>query len=115
MTDRADWYVDQKIVCINDDFDPKWRDIATPRVNSIYMIREIVLFQYGDTAGPVISFRLREIIQNPERWIGPADLIQIGEIPFPAHRFRPVVEPEADISVFTAILARINKREAVDA
>lgn len=113
----ADWHrVGQRVVCINDDFDPLWRlqNIATPIINSIYTIREISLWQYGGGETSV-AFRLMEIIQKPERWTGPGDLVQVAEMPFAADRFRPVINPEADLAVFESILRGVNALEPVEA
>lgn len=113
----ADWHrVGQRIVCIDDDFSSHWsrENISTPRVNSIYTIREIAVWLYGN-GKKAVAFRLTEIIQDPQRWTGPGDLVQFAEIPFAAYRFRPLINHESDLALFEAILDRVNKREVVDA
>lgn len=102
----ADWYVGQKVVCIND----RWR-------------------------GRSLKETLRARVFGPKRGrnyviagVRAGFCYPIGLIfdPFPgtvpgtnycSDHFRPVVEPEADISIsiFTDILDQVNRREVVDA
>lgn len=94
------WRVGQKVIRVNDKFK---RRVINPQLGVVYTIREIYDFDG-------VGFVLAEIRNAPR-----LTTVGIAEPGFFAWRFRPVVEPEADISVFTSILDRINKREAVEA
>jgi hypothetical protein len=93
------------VVCVDARSDPlrihKWERL--PVEGLVYTIRDF--FPRDDGR---VAFRLREITN-------PSAAYECGfvELSFFAIRFRPVVEP--DISVFTAILAHLPKREVVDA
>ena len=102
-----DGHIDQRVVCIDGKFgSPVYKWERFPVEGSIYTIRAIVPC---DDVGPV-AFRLVEIRNKPAKYGTRA-----SEISFFAKRFRPLVEPEADISVFTSILDRLPEREPVDA
>lgn len=98
----SDWHVGQRVVCV-DVAGVCDRLIVSGALikGNIYTVREVVEDQ-GE-----IGLRLREVYC----------VIALGqwEVTPPARRFRPLVEPHADISVFTSILDRVNKRERIDA
>lgn len=102
----ADWYVGQKVVCVDGEvgFFPG-PPVTDPIIGSVYTIREIV-----DVYSDGLGFRLEEII-NPTFEYADGQT----EATFDETWFRPIVSQDADISVFTFILDRVNKREAVDA
>jgi hypothetical protein len=104
-----DWYVGQKIVCIN----------AQPiggvvnrfideylREGRIYKIRQIVEFNFkvADKREEKLAFRLQGIVPY---------LIQGAEYAFYSGRFRPLEEQrrsqEADISIFLDGLRKVNE------
>jgi hypothetical protein len=103
-----DWHIGQRVVCIDDRCERsriyKWERF--PVEGSIYTIRAIVSC---DDVGPV-AFRLAEIRNKPAQYED-----RVRELSFFARRFRPLVEPEADISAFISIIDRVNKQESVDA
>jgi len=96
--------VGQAVVCIDNTIGDEVRHLVDltkfmiPQCGPVYTIRSIV------ERDGFIGLRLHGII-NPV-W-GP------DEAWFDSEHFRPVVE--SDISVFTAILDRLPKREVVDA
>lgn len=98
--------VGQKVVCVDGAFHPRWSaDPATPhlpRQGAIYTVRAVLRWDfrgYHDT-----GVLLDEIINPVERW----DDGEIGEHPFWAERFRPIVDRkrEYDISIFHEILRK---------
>lgn len=102
----ADWYVNQKVVCVDNEpggYARRTIDLTKftfPQCGPAYTIRRII------PAWPYAGFLLSEIV-NP-KW-GPR------EAWFCSSRFRPVVIPEADIAQFEAILRGVEKRRLVDA
>lgn len=104
----TDWHVGQKIVCVRPPKpEPSVRTV--PVRGGIYTIRKI------DFDGGMTCFLLEEVV-NPEAVLTDTDGgKEFGEPLFCASRFRPVVLSESDISIFTEILDRVNKREKVDA
>lgn len=101
------WHIGQRVVCVDGRREPrrrrKWERL--PVEGLVYTIRDIVPRDDGR-----IAFRLNEITN-----LGAAYKSGFAELSFFASRFRPVVEPEADISERQAILDRLPKREVVDA
>ena len=104
----ADWFLGQRVVCV----DAARRRGAgygweiMPAQGVVYTIRAIMAFRSGR-----VGFLLDEI-SNCHAWY---DSTGLSEMNFASNRFRPVVEPRADISVFERTLDRVNKREPVDA
>ena len=106
-----DWYINQKIVCINDDWSRHVikNDDVLPKREIIYSIRNINSC-YGS-----LYFRLNEI-KNQENWYKSPNGIPIfGEICFLSTRFRPLINniDTLDISVFQKLLDGINSPEKV--
>jgi hypothetical protein len=95
------FHVGQKVVCIAQASSPYGE--AVPQVGSVYTIREVC---DGQEYGP--CYRLIEIANPP---MGYADGYR--ECDFTHRLFRPVIEKKTDISVFTQILDKVNKRETV--
>lgn len=102
----SDWRkVGQSVVCIDDQYSFIGGWHGTALAGCVYVIREIKWAPAHWTAGKAL-FRFVGY-----RWLNP-----LGEEMWePDWRYRPVVSPHADISVFTSILDRVNKREVVDA
>lgn len=102
----SDWHVGQRVVCV-DAHKPKVNIIISGslRERAAYTVRSVFVHE------GVVALRLEEICCVLWRAISPYGDDQ--ECAFEAARFRPVVE--SDISVFTAILDRVNKREVADA
>jgi hypothetical protein len=96
----ADWFVGMKVVCV---IGPRPRCMweILPTRGHIYTIRDIRLH-----SGGWVDFLLDEIVNRPFHY-----LEGFCEAHFRARRFRPVVSPRADISVFERILADVNARE----
>ena len=107
----ADWYVGQKVVCVHHFvMQREGDDVTYPVVGCIYTIRGI-----RDDNFETIGFLLEEIV-NEERLGAHGDgSLHVEEPIFVEIRFRPVVNQSTDISVFTSILDKVNKREVVDA
>ena len=99
-----DWHVGQKVVCVDASGDEHPRDILSGslREGAVYTIREIEPWKGS------LGIRVAEIVCRRSAGYG-------GECGFLIRRFRPVVEPKADISKLQAILDRLPKREVVDA
>lgn len=106
--------IGQKVVCINDDWPPMWRDhwMTTcapefPVKGQVYTIRAIVTRAIGDA-----GLRFVEI-KNPEVNCVFEGQSIVAEIVFRASYFRPLVERKTDISIFTRLLTP--QKESVDA
>ena len=106
----SDWYVGQKVVCVNDDFSRCHKKTLItfifPKKGAVYTVREVVARDYR------IGLRLNEIINQEGYFVR---VCRLCELAFIAVRFRPVVEINADISVFNSILDEVNKHEVIDA
>ena len=111
----CNFYVGQKVVCIDDGSDEKynipredmeyWGDLDGLTRGHVYTVR--ALGAWGEYATGNVW--LVEIVR-------PLDCdysLQFGEAPFAAARFRPVVERKTDISIFTAMLNTKNQDEFV--
>lgn len=88
----ADWYVGQKIVCVDaDDLHPEWNASGKLVLRAAYTIREIeIMFRKR------AALRVEEIVcWRDENGLEPV---------FWSWRFRPLVSQDADISVFTSLL-----------
>lgn len=104
------FHVGQRVVCVDDASRPgllwsigkAWGDLDGLRKGTIYTVRGIELAPIG-----VLTLKLREIVRKSPPGTGNLDA------GFAAFRFRPVVE--TDISIFTAMLNPVPKREGVDA
>lgn len=98
----TDWYVGQKVVCVDVSGVRPWR-LAVGRLvrGSVYTIREI-FFEEGEC-----GLRLVEVIGKLS-----ADGVEITPR---ARRFRPVVIPEADLAQFEVLLRGVEQRELVEA
>ena len=102
-----DWFVSQPIVCVDGKRYPEFghgREVLPVEKNT-YTIREIVPRKDGS-----IGFLLNEITNKPNWYVE-----GLAEFSFAPRRFRPVINPEADLSVFEAILRGVEKREVVEA
>jgi hypothetical protein len=100
----TDWRkVGQAVVCINDQYDGGgWHE--TSLLDCVYVIREIK-WPARWTAGKALF-----------RFVGYRWVNCFGEEMWePDWRYRPVVQPRTDISVFTSIINRVSRREVVDA
>jgi hypothetical protein len=102
------FHVGQKVVCVDDS--GNWTNgfyYEIPVKGRIYTIRDIdtrcVVF-FGKAA-----IRVEEIILPIEN-----TLVGEWEPGYSPDRFRPVIERKTDISVFTRILDKVNKRETVN-
>lgn len=97
----ANFSVGQKVVCVNDEFNPRAviRGTSLPKRGQIYTVREIVVHSLGET------IRLREIVNAHGVYLHD-DTGEFLEAAFPSFRFRfrPLVERKTDISIFTAML-----------
>ena len=100
----CDWHVGQRVVCVDDTPLTLLRIVSgTLKKRDVYTIRDIIE-SVGNHPSEV-GLILEEIeVIGPWRKCG-----------FRPRRFRPVVRFKNDISVFTSILDRVNKREVVDA
>lgn len=73
--------VGQKVVCIDDS--PSWLgDLSALERNKVYTVAAV--FEHGITVGEIET-------PSPYLW-------------FSLTRFRPIVEPKTDISIFTQML-----------
>lgn len=97
-----DWHVGQKVVCVCAGPGRFWAVTSGELIEgTVYTVRAVVLWDGH------VGLRLDEIVCR---------LCFDGEeCAFHSRRFRPAVSPQADISILTSILDRINKREVVDA
>ena len=112
----TDWRAGMKAVFIG-DFSSRTNEewaviygIEFPQTNEVYTIREIVLIKHLD-GDYRVGMRLLEIV-NP---VGPSakeggrvpsdELMPQQEITWCPSEFRPLIDREADISVFTAMLS----------
>ena len=89
--------VDQKVVCIDDDWGPlpehhRGQVHHWPKKDIVYTVRTILV----QPSNSKIFIRLRELV-NPET-------DKEREVEFWAECFRPVVERKTDISVFRKLL-----------
>jgi hypothetical protein len=96
------FHIGQKVVCIA-GFKRHGFGLETfPVKDGVYTIRD--LCRCGDTLG----LRLEEIINQPMPYAeGRLEAV------FGAQFFRPLIERKTDISCFTRILDKVNKRETV--
>jgi hypothetical protein len=102
----TDWHIGQKVVCVDaDDINPYWIVEGSLDLGAVYTIRSV----RPAIGEPGIAIYLKEVTARV-CWDGSGI-----ETAFFSWRFRPVVEPKADISVFQSILDRLPKREVVDA
>ena len=103
----TDWRVGMKVVCVDDSLLlPVVGRSALPKRGGVYTIRSI----FKDPFWGNLALHLFEVRNPVCRWDP-----QPFESGFGAHRFRPVINPEADLSEFEAILRGVEKREVVDA
>jgi hypothetical protein len=104
------FHIGQKVVCVTDHGqwtgagDGNW---PSCKKGTVYTIRDIdarCIEHYG-----VVGIRVEELVL-------PLVDTEIGlfEPAFHPRRFRPVIERKTDISVFTRILDKVNKRETVN-
>lgn len=101
-----DWYVGQKIVCINAGPIAGLRNRFVDRhlvEGKVYKIRQILVFKFisGNKSEERLAFRLKEIVPH---------LINGTEYAFFHGRFRPLDpdDEDIDISVFIEGLAKVN-------
>jgi hypothetical protein len=94
------FHVGQKVVCVNGADSPFGE--TTPVVGDVYTIRSVTQHSRGP------GYRLHEIVNVPRTYL-PGHM----ECTFAHACFRPVIEKKTDISVFTQILDKVNKRETV--
>ncbi|QIG68238.1 hypothetical protein EVB56_047 [Rhizobium phage RHph_Y1_10] len=96
----SNFHVGQKVV-LAIDFAPEVRasapgdEIILPVTGTVYTIRDI-----GEFEGDPLVF-LEEIVNRPRFYLDAFALMEQG---FGAFRFRPVVENEPSIEIFTAML-----------
>ncbi len=98
------FYVGQKVVAVPDEGGaewfvlPKWRHLKLiePVCGVVYTVRE-VRAAYADEPAYLV---LEEVRNRPLHF----EEEGVFETGWPAHRFRPVVERKADISIFTNML-----------
>jgi hypothetical protein len=101
------FYVGQKVVCINDDYEhPNWKYIPNrPKKGDIYTIRGIVDFCYKSSReSPPLTreaLYLYEVVNQSLPFGGGPD----REYAFESGRFKPLLEKKTDISIFTAMLS----------
>ena len=101
------FYTGQRVVCINDDFpegDCQGGRVNRPVKDRVYTVRDVLKWTWGNWE---VSWAVRLFeLKNPRiHW-------KIGgynEIPFSAHRFRPMDERKTNISVFTDILRPVKE------
>lgn len=114
----TDWFVNQKVVCVNDKLSRPYlamsrRGHAFPKARVVYVVREVLLYEFVE--GPEVALRLREIVNPVDHW----DDGYSAELAFWAGRFRPLINPETDLSQFEALLRGgeqpAGKRELVEA
>lgn len=91
----SNFRVGQKVVCINDVPDPgrRFTDCIPPKRGMVYTVRDYVPSHYGNWT----AIRLVEVVRRPDN------------MGFRASRFRPLVERKTDISIFTAVLNKLEK------
>lgn len=104
------FHVGQKVFCWYDGFGPRESAevagaISFPEAGNTYTIREIrPTITY---CGTVIGLLLEEIVNVPLPYLGGVDH---RELAFDQNAFRPLVEGQTDISIFTEILDRENAK-----
>lgn len=84
------FYVGQRVVCIDDTFDPsivEWAD-HLPRAGEVYTVRSCTDAPDHATGVPGPSFKLLEV-ENPRTEQG-------GEVTFSTERFEPIDDPSMD-------------------
>lgn len=87
--------VGQKVVCIRKDaWEGGYQDETDPIYGHVYTIREIVDYPHGP-----VGLLLVEIVNPPRHYAE-----GFHECDFQSPNFRPVVERNTDISIFTAML-----------
>jgi hypothetical protein len=101
--------VGQKVVCVREPCPGHERRFAypdeqIPKFGSVYTIRDALMIQ-GESCP---QYRLQEIVNPVYRYSQGA-----MECTYPHAAFRPVIERKTDISCFTQILDKVNKRETV--
>ena len=99
----ADWYVGQKVVCIDDSgwFVPRSVISGLPIKWRVYTIRSVIV-RDGQ-----IGFLLEEFHSKKD--------FRGDEWGFAARRFRPVVEDRTQFSLLQSIADRVGKRVKVRA
>lgn len=105
-----DWYVGQRVICINDDWVMKITSFkeTLPTKDVIYTIRDII--PLGDN----VYLRLVEIKNAPDWYLNPhTGKLIYGEICFSEKKFKPLEEnlDHIDISIFQEILDKIKTTE----
>jgi hypothetical protein len=101
--------VGQKVVCVNADYTnhPNWvRVLNRPIKDGVYIIRGVAPF-YHQVGRPAIY--LQEIVNAPAPWEYGGHVLHV-EYAFAADRFRPAVERQTDISIFTAMLNKTKEK-----
>lgn len=96
--------IGQKVICIGGNWQRDFPEEVMPVTGEVYTIRAII--HYDDFAG-LQFFEIRNPALDYEDGTGPV------ECNFNATKFRPVVNGEADISIFKAMLNPSNLREEV--
>jgi hypothetical protein len=107
-----DWYIGEKIVCIEDfndvkkelDADEVWNEY--PQVNETYIIRDIAKCQTNE--GEFIAFHLEEL-KNPKYYYSGG--LQYDEFWFGSAHFRPLTETNIDL--FYKILEDLNIKRKI--
>ena len=120
-----DWYIGQKIVCINNDvsgIDKTWvtplKFIQSLTVGQIYTIQDMGMNRYTDIEGEHVSFLLKEIDTKYQEFWGPDKngLDEFGSKHYHFHhrRFKSLeedtteTENKIDISLFHGLLKEVN-------
>ena len=99
------WRVGQKVVCVNHFRNCAARlGIAAPVKDGIYTIRGI------DQDEESVAFLFEEFVNGSDFYRLNNGTVVFGEPMFKAWNFRPLVEHENDISVFTRILDAVSRK-----
>lgn len=98
------FHIGQKVVCVGTFTHGGYGTEKLPTEGGVYTIRDLIRIDGGE-----LGLRVEEVINPPMQY-------QQGyvEACFNARFFRPVIERKTDISVFTRILDKVNKRETVN-
>lgn len=101
------FHVGQNVVCVDANFSATWQMDCTkqrPVRNGIYTVRAFGSWNFS--TGLIDALWLCEVNNPVVRW----RCGDVSEVGFAAWRFRPVVAPKTDISIFTEMLTPAPKR-----
>jgi hypothetical protein len=105
-----DWFLGQKIVCVNGNFGKRKYKENLPKKDSVYTIRDV------DIHVDKLSFLLEEIINIPNMYSDFKGGKVVRELRFLSNRFKPLEKDlsHIDISIFENILKEITKEKILE-